>query len=68
MVKVVRNCSFVSAVWGILIFITMMIIITIAGIGNASMLDRMHDELKLVGGVDAIFLAGGGLWIFLPSS
>jgi len=68
MVKVVRNCSFISAVWGILIFITMMIIITIVGVGNASMLDRMHDELKLVGSIDAIFLAGGGLWIFLPSS
>ncbi len=68
MVKVVRNCSFVSALWGILILITMLLIIAIVGIGNASMLDQMHDELQLAGGVDAMFLAGGGLWVFLPSS
>ncbi len=67
MVKVVRNCSLVSGVWGILILITMLMIITIVGIGNAAMLERMHDELKLGGGIDAIFLGGGSLQIFLRS-
>mgnify|MGYP003419316942 FL=1 len=68
MVKVVRNCSLISGVWGILILATMLLLVTIVGIGNASMLEPLSDELKLAGGVDAIFLAGGSLSFFLPSS
>ncbi len=62
MVKVVRNCSLVSGVWGILVLAALLCLASVVGIADPSIItSRLSGVFTYGGGVDAGLLFVGSL-------